>query len=277
MKRSIALILAVMVIFLYHTSTYAVEAIMDTTNILNDDIAQTLSSQLTIEEKELLNSIEDLNLSNVPILKIYNEVYWSLASAPAKEMIAEADMHAQTRNYKDYYILSKQPYRIRVSNNCEATKVSEELPQYINDIIGLSNHITCGEKQFAIKGVYCFDGSDSHDGIIVFILTDECTIVKYYEYPHSEAILLSETDFQVYANDYYEYLTSYDHNFNENGEPVGGGTLSFKAFIDSRYIARNEPALEIDNGPVHLWIIVTFVLTIPLSITGYAIYKKYKH
>ncbi len=70
-----------------------------------------------------------------------------------------------------------------------------------------------------------------------------------------------------YASDYNAYITSYENNYDENGNPLYGASPTFKEFIDNR-----------DNDTEHnyqyLWLGFSLLFVIGAIMIGYGIYKK---
>ena len=83
-----------------------------------------------------------------------------------------------------------------------------------------------------IENIYCFDSTTSIFGASVYIKTDKGVFVKYYEYAHSQGVVFTETEFRKAAAEYYAFISSYENNYDENGEGLGG-TITFAEFLNS--------------------------------------------
>jgi len=231
-KYILTVLLTVLVMFAFSTSVYATEVNVENNEKMDSSIAKIIDFQLSREEKEMLKGVEELN--DEPVLKIYESTYWELAGETSREMIAGAEEYSTTKNFGTYYAFSNVPYIILTFNDKVTIKNFNEIPQYVKDISTMSSQVTINGENLDVRGIYCFDGDTSHSGIIVCILTEGESLVKYYENSHSKALLFSETEFREYASDYYAYISSYEYNHNEYGEFVGGVTVSFKEFIEGR-------------------------------------------
>ncbi len=285
MKHILTFLLTVAAALAFCTNVCAAEAIEEDSKTMDSAIAQILDSQLSNDEKETLKNSEKLNLSDEPILQVYSELYWCLADKPLQEIITKAEADCETYGYRQYYVFSDTPYRIAVLKG-KAGKIEDSIqtPQYVKDISALSKQVTIGADQLDVKGIYCFDGHTSQDGIIVYILTNAGTFIKYYEHLDSEALVFSESEFQAYASDYNAYITSYEYNYNENGEPLGGAVLPFKAFIDNRAsdninhsIGNNDTDVDSSlstHNHQYLWLGFSLLFVIGAIMIGYGIYKK---
>ena len=290
MKRIFMFLLTATAILALFTNICAAREIEESDKITEIEVAQIIKSQLTDSEKEIFSSSKDLDLSNEPILKVYREIFWFLADKPLKEIVSKADEYNEAFNYKDYYVLSETPYKISVNQSKVVETVSDDIPQYIKDIATLSKQVTVNGKQTDVKGIYCFDEGTSYQGIVVYVMTESEALVKYYENSHAEAQLFSESQFREYAVDYYAYITSYEYNYDENGEPLSG-VLSFKDFVDGKRIGNvdgntcsnnfgntkdenTKPNIENHD---YLWLVLGLPVMIIVIIVSYGIYHRKKH
>lgn len=277
MKYIIACLLSAAIVLTLCTNVSALEASEGGDGIMDAAIAQVIASQLSEDEKELFKSSDTLNLSGDPILRVYNQMFWSLADKPLKEIIAGAEVYSKAYNTADYYVLSDNPYKIRIFNN-QVTKLdSTDIPQYVKDISALSNYVTVNGTRSYVKGIYCFDAETSHQGIVVYVQTDTDSLVKYYENRYSAPLLFAEDEFRVYATDYYAYITSYENNYNDKGEPVGGAVLSFKEFIDNHLGNTTNNGLSVLQGNRdYLWIGSSVLIGIGAIAIGLCLIKRGK-
>lgn len=299
MKHIFTVFFTIILVVALCTNTYATESDEKGEGFMDSKVAETIESQMSRAEKEILENI-DSTLSNEPLLKIYNEISWRLAGKSPNEMIVEAEEYNETATYKDYYVLTDTPYRVKFGQGQVVKDEVSDAPQYIKDIRALSNQVEINGKQSVVTGVYCFDGNNSHNGIIVYVLTQTEALVRYYDHPYSEALLFSEGDFRTYASDYYTYITSYENNYDEFGEPTGGGMLSFKDFISSSLAYNDNIKEDIDmvksdsmsgintdsNETIHSQsffskygtifpvIILGLLLLIGSSVISYRVYKR---
>lgn len=250
MKHTLTVFFTIIFMVTLCTNTYAAEFVERGEEYMDTKVAETIESQLSRTEKEFINNIDN-TLSNELLLKVYNEISWFSAGKSPSEMIADAEKFTETTMYKDYYVLSDAPYRVKIGQGQVLKDEGTDIPQYVQDIIALADQVEINGNLSAVTGIYCFDGNNSHNGIIVYILTPDEALIKYYDHPYAEALLLSEGNFKEYANDYYDYITSYENNYNEFGEPIGGGMLSFKDFIGSELVHGDAGKVDIDKTPIN--------------------------
>ena len=93
---------------------------------------------------------------------------------------------------------------------------------YAKDIANLSVQTEILGKQCKISQIVGFDEGHSHKGTAIYVVTDQGIFVRYYPDYISEGVWLTEQDYQTYAKAFYEYTTSYEYNYNENGEALNG-------------------------------------------------------
>lgn len=177
--------------------------------------------------------------SEYPVLKIYHELFTPKVGEPLETRLAEAEADYTQANYTDYVQLNTKPYLIRMMNQnsnisvfIDRERYSSTIPTYIADIMELSETFMT-EDTCVLEGIYCFDAETSHQGIAVYLKTNKGVYVRYYENSLSEAKLFTEADFRTWAGSYYQYLISDENNYNENGEAVGGGGMSFLSFMQN--------------------------------------------
>ena len=149
-----------------------------------------------------------------------------------------------------------------------------QAPRYIKDIQNLKSTETIDEQTHEIKGIYCFDGSSSYMGTLIYLQTNKGTYVKYYEYPDSEPLLFPENKFIEYGTAYYQYLISYENNYNEFGESLFGGALTFASFIDDYLNNSKAEKQNIQPKIIVITVIGISIITGALIITTKFLNKK---
>lgn len=299
MKHTLTVFFTIIFMVTLCTNAYAAESVEGSEEYMDTKVAETIESQLSRTEKEYIDAIDN-TFSNELMLKVYNEISWLSAAKSPSEMIADGEKINETVIYKEYYVLSNTPYRVRIGKGRIWKDEKTDIPQYVQDILTLTDQVEIKGKLSAVTGIYCFDGSSSHDGIIVYILTPEEALIKYYDLPYAEALVMSEGNFRAYAKDYYDYVTSYEYNYGASGEPIGGGMLSFKGFIESELhidaakvdinklesdpindsVNSNEikktqaTSFFSKHGTILLGIIFGTLLLTGLSVIGYKLYNR---
>lgn len=292
MKHILTVFFAIIILITLCTNIYAAEAVNNSEQIIDSKVAEIIKVQLSHEERETIKNIND-SLLDEPLLRIYNEIPWYLASKSPKEIIEETEKYNETATCADYYVLTDTPYRIRLLQGQIGKNDKIDTPQYIKDILALPNQIDINGEPSDVTGVYCFDAESSYFGILVCIFTKSESLIKYYDDSYSEAIPLSESDFNKYGSDYYAYLTSYENNYNEYGEPTGGNLVSFKDFINSGSVYNNAKndvddiksgvmnnSVNLDDeemsffskyGTIFLVVVLGMILVIGSLIVGYKV------
>lgn len=282
-KQSITILISfIMVTFLCintfaDTETKSKEFIMDTNiiSIINSQLTDAELSELKASGIPELAADEQFRFKS-PVLKIFNELFTPKVGEPLEMRLAEAEAINSKASYTNYVILNATPYMLRRMNNDTDQNVfidkecyASAIPTYISDIMALSKNFFV-EKDCMLEGIYCFDADTSHQGIAVYLKTDKGVYVKYYENSTSKAILFTEDEFRFKAGVYYNYLTSYENNYNENGEALGDGSISFLSFIQSL----KSPDNDIDK--TNIYKVIGMIALVILLISGIVIFVKKK-
>ncbi len=178
----------------------------------------------------------------------YTSIWWKVSQSPDEliKIMNEGGLE------DSYIVLSNDPYfalvekkqgKISVSKNHEYrddTKFIEDIKTskvYQSKLIEANTEIT---------GILCFDGNYEHNGVVVYYIAGDDTVVMYYEDYNSEAQVYTLSDFQKYGVAYFEYSTSYEQNFTEDGEPIYGGKISFNTYVADVY----EPSVDMSSDVV---------------------------
>lgn len=204
----------------------------------DDDLEIILNEQLDEADYQKLSnknnydsSIIDVTLEGKPIIKVYNEIYWNVSDLPLNDIVA----HANLSKTIDYIVFDNSPVRLRMYESNTEVKIGSSpngvMSMPVNDIQMLSKDMTILDTTCAVTNIIYFDGFSSHMGASVYYITTNGNFVKYYRNEYSEGVWFTENDYRNFAAQYYGYLTSPENNYNEHGEPIGGGTLSFLDFI----------------------------------------------
>ena len=233
MKKIVTLLLVLIIGISMSITVYATDA----QQVYNDDLQTILKDQLEeTEYQKLLNknyyhsSMTDIVLENKPILKVYNQMYWEFFHLPIGDIVE----YANSEKIIDYIVFEKSPIRLRAgefNSGYTISLVTNRESKPMSDIYKISTNMTVSDTSCTVTGIYFFDGFSSHMGACVYYLTSEENFVKYYQDELSEGIWFKESEYNSFAEQYYSYLISPENNYNEDGEPMGGGTLSFLEFI----------------------------------------------
>lgn len=173
--------------------------------------------------------MEGITVAGKPIIKVYNYAYWELSNTSFENIIFQADQSERM----DYVILGNEP--IRISKVLWQDEILiYRYPKSISNFIveNIFSNVELFGKQCTVSEIYIFDETHSHAGAFVYLITDQGNFVKYYETALSSAVVFTEEMFLDYAASYYQYVSSYEYNYDENGAPKGGGTVSFLSYIE---------------------------------------------
>ena len=252
MKKILTLFFVLIISISMCITSYAV----DNQQADNDDLEIILNEQLDEADYQKLSnknnydsSIIDVTLEGKPIIKVYNQIYWNVSDLPLNDIVA----HANLSKTIDYIVFDNSPVRLRMLYESN-TKVkigsspNGVMSMPVNDIQMLSKDMTILDTTCAVTNIIYFDGFSSHMGASVYYITTNGNFVKYYRTEYSEGVWFTENDYRNFAAQYYDYLISPENNYDENGEPIGGGTLSFLDFVSNENITL--PNFSEDNMPV---------------------------
>ena len=282
-KLSITILISLIMIIVLCSNTYADTETKGKEFIMDTNIISIINSQLTDTEiSELKDSgipelaADEQFRSETPVLKIYNELFTSKVGEPLELRLAEAEAINSKASYTNYVILNAMPYMICRMNNdtnqnffIDKECYASSIPTYISDIMALSKNFFV-EKDCVLEGIYCFDADTSYQGIAVYLKTDQGVYVRYYENSTSEAILFTEDEFRFRAGAYYNYLTSYENNYNEKGEALGDGSMSFLSFI------QNSKSIDNAIDKTNIYKGIGMIVLVILLISGIVVFVKKK-
>ncbi|MBQ7603880.1 MAG: hypothetical protein IJU75_02895 [Clostridia bacterium] len=253
-KRLITLAFAIILVFSSVTmrlvgADYAKEG-------MDDKIVEIINSQLSQEEYSVLMNVENYknslnhdSLQGSPILREYLTVFWEYADATFNEFMSRV-MASDSKNqhHFSYVVFGSEVFSVAVLKwedgsvtIGKARDYDDSIPSIISDIINLQETIEVGGERYTIKNIYCFDGTSSYEGAVLYLVTDSGIFVKYYENENAEGMLFAEDDFRTKAFEYNRYITSYEHNYNEKGEALSG-FVSFAEYLDHAPTLRNHSA-----------------------------------
>ena len=246
---------------------------------LVDTLIQTFDkSELDILNDEKLHNkdLPDINFSEKPIIKIYCEVYWYLAHLPLDNILSDMP----ERNDIDYVVFDDNPIRVR-----KVLFYGKEIPEilisaepadinFINDIQKMSSKMLILGNECEILQIVTFDGYTSHQGTLTYVDTDKGMFVKYYPDQLSEGSWFTEEDFRKYAKPYYEYISAYENNYDENGQGLNGIHISLLEYIDTKY-GKVVPSVNTDEKDFsYLWFVIPVGIYITVSAVILFVFRK---
>ena len=219
----------------------------------NKNIAEILSSQLSVEERSFLYNKEfytsDLDVENKMIMKVYENVpIFYICNSPLDDIIKYAELHGKTK----YVIFNDKNTTVKTSQAGNSIIVIEEDNSnviYFNDIKSLESNIEIMGEQYDIISLFCFDIPTFDYGNFTYIVTDKGTFVKFYQHKSSEGIWFTESDFAKYGTAYEKYISSYEYNYNEYGEPLYGNYVSFEKYLNKIYGTEKDYGAEESSPP----------------------------
>ncbi|MBR5767091.1 MAG: hypothetical protein IKX86_00245 [Clostridia bacterium] len=247
MKLKRLITLAFAIIFAFSSAIILFVEADYTNQVMDGKIIDVIKSQLSPEEySELMatenynNSLESDALKDYPILRVYNSVYWEYASNPFNEFMSKVlSSDSKKQHHLRYVVFGREVFSVVMLKwedgsvtIGKARDYDDSVPSMISDIINLQETIEVDGERYTIKNIYCFDETSSFKGAVLYLITDSGIFVKYYENESAEGMLFTEDDFRIKASEYHRYITSYEHNYNEKGEALGGRNVSFAEYLD---------------------------------------------
>ena len=242
MKKSILTILAVAAVACMNLTAVGAAALPSSGAVIDSATVSTINANLSATDRAMIynenlynESMANVRLDGVPIVKVYREIYWRLSDKPLSEIIAHADSIARI----DYMVLGENEVRLYAyqhsNGDIEVGVYGRYSPvKWTSDAVHILANKKILDEPCEILAVYCFDSFSSHKGASVYYVTSQGTYVLYYEYEQSSGAWFTEQDFGKYALDYYAYLIAPENNYDENGNPLCGG-VSFLSYVDENY------------------------------------------
>lgn len=266
MKKFFRIATVIVTVFIAAAFSFGVFA-ETSLNGMDEDIISIINSQLTEQELSVLTdesnydpSFAGASLNGVPILRVHNSIYWKYSDKPLDELIAEAERYEDSISKYFYIVFDEEPYEIYVQNKDGAISIwkaalwPDDVRTFFTDIADLSGETVIDGKSCKIENIYCFDSTNSMGGATVYLRTDKGVFVKYYEDGRSEGVIFTEAEFRNAAADYYDYITSYEYNYNESGEGLSG-TISLIEFLNSNSHGQ-APETGSSLTPVYIVLII---------------------
>lgn len=274
MKKFLLTILSFIFCISLGVTIYADEFSQTTYTEMDEDIIAVLYNCLSEEDHEILSSIQT---EGRPVLKVYYTGYFEHIDADIQNMIEQALLYGTV----DYIVFSENE-NIRWGTWKDGENITVDVItirgsnySYINDIRNMAADTEILGQTCQVSNIYCFDDLFSHRGAAVYVVTDQGSFVRYYDSAYSEGIWFKEEDFSAYAVEYYNFLISPENNYNEDGEPVGGMSMTFVEFIEE--LRKQEELIEQDEcmdwKSVFIYGGITIVLA-GILITAFVLRKR---
>ena len=218
------------------------------------------------EQRSILDVIQaqkDVRDDDI-VMKIYYESMWEYSEEKMEDVISQID----NTFLQGYIVFDEMPISIGVYKRKGEMKVCldkpyEVCPTYLSDIMNSSIYNSNIATDDEYSRVICFDGTNSLQGVVVYYINGENTIVYYYETYTSSPLEFTLQDFQVYGTAYYEFLTADENNYSGNGMFLGG-TQTFAFFISQVDIndLKKEDSIGIEIYMLFGIIVVLVVLVV---------------
>ena len=182
----------------------------------------------------------------------------------------------------DYVVFDENPIRFSVGDNPNTEDPNDYIvtPSYtywdapfLADVMNLSCTTEVLNIPCEIEELIAIDRCGAHKGAMLYAITNKGVFVKYYVDQVSDGVWFKEEEFQKYSKAYYEYITSYEYNYNENGEPLAIGSTSLLDFIETKYEGKNIVSNDGKNFS-YLWIAIPVGVVGILSIVAVVIFRK---
>lgn len=253
-RNLIAIALFIAMMFTYSFGISATADFQEQPKQAEELLARIIDS---VEYENLLNtdfyddSLGGYDLSGKPVITLHFGLPWWSAHGEIEEMIAEAKLCFHWPN--QYVILGEKPLKISQYINDDGLPVFsletiyDTTPMWISDI---ESAVMYDEQAGTLQNIVCFDGSNRHDGMLVYYVYDNYFVAKYYEY-EGECLVLKEDEFKKYAKEYYELISSYEYNYDENGSFLYGNALSFNDFYKNYDKNTSERPQELSDSVIN--------------------------
>ena len=211
-------------------------------NIIDAGLKTVLMGQLSEDERAILYDKtiykDKVDIDNKTIIKTYDSILpWSECHLPLDELV----LWAESINKFKYIVLNEKNTNIRITEGEKGVSVvtintilDYKSATFAQDIKSMGVMAEIMNEQCEIRGIYCFDTLSSYSGFFAYYDTDKGVFVKFYENERSQGTWFREQDFSTYGTAYYKYITSYEYNYDEDGNPLYGGT-SFEKYIKEIY------------------------------------------
>ena len=227
-----------------------------------------------IKEQEEINILETIpchksllqyDFSDDQILKFYFcPSFWSSVGDNIETLLTKAEIdHVFGEGYvilDDIPVLICELKKGNTTNLILVEEYDDMLPTYIKDIVNSSIYESeLYENGTNYSKVICFNASRSRSGVIVYYIHEKNTIVRYYEHEYASGVDFTLSDFQTYGTAYYKYITSYEYNYDEDGDPISGGMTLIK-FIE------DPPAISDNNTQTSIWKIILIIASVVIVL-----------
>lgn len=175
-------------------------------------------------------SMEGVVWEDQPILFVFTRPLYHCTEMTLDEILQDSFQNWSSQ----IVILHDDP--IGISRYKSKTKIGAfDFPvyRYLQDILdGKAIQEFLGEKCH-INNVFFFGIHTDNNEHDVLYVTDKGLYVRCYANGSAEPIEYDWDSYCVIARAYHDYISSYEYNFDENGNIIAGGNLSFLEFAEN--------------------------------------------
>ena len=288
MKNIIRVCFLFMALIMIQTSTIYLTGFFCEAYSMDTNLVAVLRDQLSDEEISTLSTKDYYDMSiddsflNYPILRCFSDIYFNFTGGSGTDYIKESKNADDQLSFTDYIVLSESPYSISVIKKSDGDIVIgqssasfELVPSYISRLYRLSDVIIYDGEEYIIENLFLFDATNSYMGAVLYYETSRGALVEYYENATSDAIITKEEEFLKIAHSYYQYISSYENNYNAEGEPVGGSRTLFSNYVKD-HIGNSDNKEANRNNKVYIVISLSIVIVLSFSIIGFVLMKQMK-
>lgn len=221
-----------------------------------DSITEVINKKRPSANSEIFNnelyqgSMKEENLTDKTLVKLYYLPVWTYAGLSPNDIEAKLnDIGAMM----SYIVLDEEPY-IAVVNTSKDSKITVDKKEYgksktyVDDILASAVYDTpIAAKDIGFTDVICFDYERGILGTVVYYLNGDNTIVMCYSDHSSEGVAYTLADFQKYGTAYYNYISSDEYMYDEEGNRLYGQNISFNTYVTDVYNPSHD--VSIDEQP----------------------------
>ncbi len=266
MKKFFILISAFILIFCM--SLFASAANMSISGI------EGLTSRTTADRDKLLNtesfseSLKDFSVENKAVITIYEsgEIFNLLQRSAANVLVKSSEDKVYPIRYA---ILEEQNISFlkfnRMSNEITTdTAISENSP-FLRDILKNGSNQTFSGKAVNVTDIFVIYSKANTGGVAVYYITNNGAYIRFYDsLNNTDYCEYTEAELIKYAKKYYDYITSYEFNHDEDGNLLYGGGKNF-----------NDYVADLPSDNIFVIISACVLGVIVLIVFGFIIGKKF--
>ena len=251
-------ILAVLVFFAMISSALCVSSFAEKGNISDIINKNRPSADSEIFNEDLYTGeMKNSDLTDKVLIKAYYLPVWEWSAKTPFEIV---EILTNNDVPLSYVVIDELPYFAEVTRKGEIKRHDfyKRTPSFVTDILESNVYeLASVPDDVVFKDILYFETAKLPFSAVVYYISDENTVALCYDHLYGEATAFSLEDIQKYGPAYWNYLGSYENNYNEDGRPLGGNSIYFSHYVANVYnpshdISENEvsvPALEEGSVP----------------------------